>query len=262
MKQRIPLQLKWGLRHPREAVAHLLDRLARRLRRERTHPPLAATSDPVASEWHAIVQRAARATDISDHLVTLFSETLALEPKLIVELGVRGGESTFVLERVARLCGGTLVSVDICDCADVSRYERAFFVQADDIAFAGEFGEWCRARGIQPKVDVLFVDTSHELDHSVEEISCWFPFLAPRAKAIFHDTNLSSPYFRKDGSMGFAWNNARGVVGALERYLGTRLDEKTDFVEVIAGWLVKHHAHCNGLTILDRISALTRSAIH
>src|ERR1700722_1536588 len=50
-------------------------------------------------------------TDISDHLLPLFLEALAVQPQLIVELGVRSGESTFSLERVAKLCGSTLVSV-------------------------------------------------------------------------------------------------------------------------------------------------------
>ena len=35
-------------------------------------------------------------TDISDHLETLFVESLSMEPKLIVELGVGDGESTMV----------------------------------------------------------------------------------------------------------------------------------------------------------------------
>src|SRR4051794_24576059 len=48
-----------------------------------------------------ISQRSAIRTDISDHLQMLFFESLPLRPSLIVELGVRGGESTFVLERVA-----------------------------------------------------------------------------------------------------------------------------------------------------------------
>src|SRR5258708_24796497 len=68
------------------------------------------------TELDEIFQRAQARTDIRDHLVPMFVETMEMEPQLIVELGVRTGESTFVFERVARLCGARLVSVDIDDC--------------------------------------------------------------------------------------------------------------------------------------------------
>ena len=45
----------------------------------------------------------ARRSDISDHLATIFSEAVAAKPRLIVELGVRGGESRYALERAARV---------------------------------------------------------------------------------------------------------------------------------------------------------------
>jgi len=61
-------------------------------------------------------------TDISDHLETLFVESLDIKSRLIVELGVGDGESTYVLERIANLWGANLVSVDIADCQKVSSF--------------------------------------------------------------------------------------------------------------------------------------------
>ncbi len=87
--------------------------------------------------------------DISDHLPVLFAEALEARPKLIVELGVRGGDSTFVFERVARLCGSTLLSVDIDDCSRVSPWDRWHFVREDDIAFAGRFEAWCAEHNVE-----------------------------------------------------------------------------------------------------------------
>ena len=55
---------------------------------------------------------------VSKGRMTLFTEALSVHPSLIVELGVRGGESTFVFERVAKMCGSQLGSVDIEDCAE------------------------------------------------------------------------------------------------------------------------------------------------
>jgi hypothetical protein len=52
-----------------------------------------------------------------------------------------------------------------------------------------------------------------------------------------------------------AWDNERGVIRALEGFLGTSFDEKEDFVDYRRGWLIKHHAVCSGLTILERIES-------
>lgn len=213
------------------------------------------TSAPAPSGlevYDEIVRHAQKRSDISDHLPVLFAESLPVQPSLIVELGVRGGESTFAFERVAALCGSKLVSVDIDDCVKASKYPDWQFVKNDDIAFAGRFGEWCRQRGIIPSIDILFIDTSHEFDHTVQELVHWFPFLSDRAKVFFHDTNMKRVFLRKDGSKGIGWENDRGVIAAMEQYLGTTFDEDRDFVAFADGWMVKHHANCSGLTILER----------
>jgi len=204
-------------------------------------------------ELEEVRLRARRRTDISDHLPVLFAEALAAQPKLIVELGVRSGDSTFVFERVARLSNATLVSCDIDDCSRVSSYERWHFVREDDIAFAARFQAWCEERGIEPAIDVLFVDTSHLYEHTKHEIAGWFPFLAPKARVFFHDTNLKPVYFRRDGSMGLGWQNQRGVIRAIEEHFGVRLPEKRDFIDARDGWLIRHYANCSGLTVLSKL---------
>jgi cephalosporin hydroxylase len=200
-----------------------------------------------------IKEKALVPTDISDHLVTLFVESLSMNPRLIVELGVRGGESTFVMERVAAVSGAKLVSVDIEDCSSVSAYEDAVFVQSDDVEFAGRFESWCTESSIDPKIDVLFIDTSHLYEHTVQEIAHWFPLLAGRAKVFFHDTNLMAEFRRRDGSLGRAWDNERGVIKAVEEYFDTSFDEEEEFVDFRNGWLITHRPYCNGLTVLERI---------
>jgi cephalosporin hydroxylase len=213
--------------------------------RRKTHPTV---SSP---ELNEILQRAGKRTDISDHLPTLFQESLSIQPRVIVELGVRDGESTFVFQRVAKCCGARGVSVDIEPFTDRESDERWKFVQSDDIAFAKRFPAWCRENGFPDGIDILFIDTTHFYEHTVREIKHWFPLFAPPAKVFFHDTNLRRIYFRKDGSMGVAWTN-RGVTEALENYLGKRFDEKRDFTDSVNGWSIKHFANCSGLTILSR----------
>jgi len=200
----------------------------------------------------AVRRRALRRTDICDHLETIFCEALSVKSSLIVELGVGDGESSYAFERAAKLWDAVLVSVDIEDCRKTASYRKRFFVRSDDVAFAEKFPDWCRQRNIDPSVDVLFIDTSHLYEHTVREIRSWFPHLATRAKVIFHDTNMRETFRRRDGSAGSGWNNERGVIRALEEHFGRSFREENDFAEVCGGWVIRHSAVCNGLTILDR----------
>jgi hypothetical protein len=122
----------------------------------------------------------------------------------------------------------------------------------DDIAFAKLFKSWCAERGIDPAIDVLFIDTSHLLDHTIEEINNWLPLTSSQAKVIFHDTNMGGIYFRTDGSTGVGPDNQRGVIAALERYFHTTFREKRDFVDYRGGWIIRHYARSSGFTILER----------
>ena len=192
--------------------------------------------------------------DICDHLPTIFAEAVAMRPDLIVELGVRDGCSRFSLERAANLSESFLVSVDIEDCsAACNLSDRWHFVKQDDIEFAQRFKNWCHERSIEPSVDVLFVDTSHLYEHTLQELNAWFPLLSPQCKVMFHDTNLRAVYRRLDGTIGRGWNSRRGVIRAIEDYLGAKFNERVDFVITVNDWLIRHWAHCNGFTVMERI---------
>ncbi len=219
-------------------------------------PPPKADSGSELAEINEIRARALPRTDISDHLIALFVEALAVRPRLIVELGVRSGESTFALERVAKLCGSTLVSVDVeepgSSCAP--SWKDWTFVKSDDIDFARQFPEWCRARDLRPEVDVLLIDTNHVYVHTVKEIAHWFPLLSPKAKVFFHDTNMHVLFHRKDKSLGVGWQRNRGVMAAIEEYLGTTYNENASFTDVRKGWIIRHNALCSGFTVLERLN--------
>jgi cephalosporin hydroxylase len=215
-----------------------------------SRPPTQGASPEVQE----IVQRAAsRYTDISDHLLTLFAEAASVHPRLIVELGVRGGESTFAFERAARLSDAHVLSVDLEDCEVQSSYPKWTFLKQNDVTFASQFPDWCSSHQLSPKIDVLFIDTSHLYQHTVEELRLWIPYLSAKSKMILHDTNMRRVYRRADRSLGLGWDNDRGVIRALEETLGTRFNEAEDFVTVSGGWLIRHWAHCNGLTVLEKL---------
>ena len=189
----------------------------------------------------AIIQLAEAPTDISEHLLTIYSEAVECRPKLIVELGVRGGESTKALMLAAEQFGARVVSVDIEDCSRVSSSERWTFIQSDDISFGNTFSEWAHSRSMDPAIDVLFIDTSHTFERTLAEIHTWFPYLSLGAKVLFHDTSNSALH-------GF------GVTRAIEDYLQIQIDESKHWLALyIGGWLIRHDPACNGLTVLRKL---------
>ena len=232
-------------------IAQIMLRSYNRLRRA-LH-----SSHPLPTDFQELAEvreRASMASDIDEHMEVMFLEALLSKPQLIVELGVRGGASTFAFGRAARHCGSTLISADLDDCSSILRDATWHFYRGDDIEFAELFPTFCKQRGVQPSIDLLFIDTSHYYEHTVQEIAAWFPFLSARAKVIFHDTNLRLIGPRKDGCFALAWDNQRGVIRAIEEFLGIHIDERREWTAFASGWLVRHWPNCNGLTILDRLS--------
>ena len=155
-------------------------------------------------------------SDISSHLPMIYQRALAFKPNLIVELGVRTGQSSRVFSKVAEETDCRVIGCDIDPCLyDV---HNGYFIQCDDVRFATLFKD-----SFKTTVDLLFIDTSHLNDHTEREIAAWFPLLSERALVMLHDTNLKKEYRRSNGSTGVAWDNERGVIGPLERYFGKKL---------------------------------------
>jgi predicted O-methyltransferase YrrM len=197
-----------------------------------------------------------RKSDISDHLNTIFFFTLNARPKLIVELGTRGGESTRALLSAASICDAILLSVDIKDCGllNMPYRERWEFIKANDVEFGKQpFINWCQRRGIDAKIDVLFIDTSHIYEHTKKEIEVWSKYLSENGVMMFHDTNAGrGAYSRTDGSCGLGRNNKRGVIRAIEEFVGQKYDENSFFSDLRNNFLIKHYPYCDGLTILKK----------
>lgn len=204
-------------------------------------------------ELNTVVQYAEPRSDINEHLPTLFMEAYSLTPKVIVELGTRGADSTFALEKVAHLCDSRLISVDLEPCRSEEVFSNWYFIQEDDLLFAKRFKEWAQEKMMNTEIDFLFLDTSHEYEHTKQEIEAWFPLVSPDGKIAFHDTNMGRLYKRQDGSRGIGWDNDRGVIRAIEEFLGTPLDETRNFQTIIKGWQVTHWSTCSGLTLMERV---------
>ena len=223
-----------------------------RLRRSKSYEP---PTD--LREFRDVQRRSREPTDISDHLERLFVEAMQVSPDTIVECGVRGGESTFVFERVARLVDADVVSVDINETSYTTDYDDWWFVQFDDVDFAADFEGWCDENGIDAAIDVLFVDTSHRYEHTVAEIDAWFPHLGEDAVVVFHDTNMQRLYRREDRTIGLSPLKDRGVIRAIEDHFDCELDETKSFVTVMDGFVFKQYPLCSGLAVLRKLDSAT-----
>ena len=153
--------------------------------------------------------------DIEEHLGTLVRACIDVEAKVILELGVRTGNSTRAFLAVAKTLDAKVISVDIADCSHVANSDRWFFVQMDDLKFE-----------IDGPVDILFIDTSHEYEQTLKELERFSPKVRKGGKILLHDT-VSCP----------------GVLLAVNSYLDEHPGE----------FIFTNHDNCNGLGVLCKL---------
>lgn len=109
---------------------------------------------------------------------------------VIIELGVREGNSTCAFLAVLENVKGTLWSVDINPARtppEWDKIEHWKFLQADDMS--PEAREWLPA-----ECDVLFIDTSHVYEHTLVELAEYAPRVRPGGVILMHDTEHGGHY--------------------------------------------------------------------
>ena len=177
-----------------------------------------------------------RWSDIQEYMSFLHEQARSRPGVRVLELGSRTGNSTLAFLAGAAVSGGHVWS---CDIEDVTRYR-------DGIGPFGRSPRWTFTHGddmdpavqaqLPPEVDVFFLDTSHEYEHTLAELRAYMPRLAPGGIALFHDTNLRTwPGYRWDRDIppvraalddwcaetGRSWHNMDGEYG-----LGVIRDER------------------------------------
>lgn len=164
-------------------------------------------------------------SDINEHLITLYNLGVALNAKKIFELGTRTGESMVALLEAVHTTGGILWSIDVTPCeeakkkvADYNLGSRWKFIQSDDIEFGLKWGS-------TNLVDMVFVDTSHQYEHTKREIEVFEPLLRSGGIMAFHDT-VSFP---------------DGVLKPIKEFLADHPD-----------YLFENHAYNHGLGIIRK----------
>ena len=173
--------------------------------------------------------------DISDHLHFLNLFINLFKPTNIVELGTRGGESTRVFVDYVSRNGKSGFSVDLSSQPLwLKGLENWRHFVGDDCLI----GESIKEKGIWPdgtafdKIDLLFIDTSHEYNHTTQELEIWVPLVRSEGWILFHDTNLSGKATRRlSGKLNYGWDNSRGVTRAIEEYFKIQVSERELYSE-------------------------------
>lgn len=150
----------------------------------------AATGRVVTTLRAAYLDRAARWSDIQEYLPYLHETARSRPGVRVLELGCRRGNSTLAFLAGAAESGGRVWS---CDVENVLRFP-------DGIGPWRDVPHWSFTCGsdmdpavmalLPAEVDVFFLDTSHEYEHTLAELRAYMPRVAPGGVALFHDTNI------------------------------------------------------------------------
>lgn len=122
-------------------------------------------------------------TDIHEHLATLHFLTVEFNLKNILELGVRSGESTIAFLQAAKEINGKVTSIDVNPCIEAKDLVQNYnlqnywtFIQGNDMEI-----KWDKP------IDHLFIDTSHEYQHTFNELVKYEPIVRDDGIITMHD---------------------------------------------------------------------------
>lgn len=127
--------------------------------------------------------------DIRGHMPLLFEEVASRPGAVVIELGVRCGESTSAFLAAAQEHGGEVWSADIAAPEVPAHWHDLpfwHFTRGDDIQPAV-------VRAQPAACDVLFIDTSHQYDHTLAELQLYVPKVKPGGVVLCHDTQFAPP---------------------------------------------------------------------
>lgn len=142
-------------------------------------------NDPTLREDY--LRRLAEPSDIKDELPLLLEYATRYPLVRVLELGVRSGRSTSAFLAAAAQVAGHVWSIDmrppdVPDRWSQSRYWT--FKQANDLDVTPDLEGW------PASYHVLFIDTSHTLEHTLAELRRFVPYVLPGGIVLCHDTRL------------------------------------------------------------------------
>ena len=157
--------------------------------------PIARTYDAksgrvITTARDGFMDRLSKASDIQEYLLFLYETAVSYRNVRVLELGTRRGNSTLAFLAAAEAVDGSVTSVDIDRVANDPDGMLPWrncpgwtFVHGSDME------EAVQAR-LPVEVDVLFIDTSHEYEHTLQELNAYIPRVVKGGVALFHDTRI------------------------------------------------------------------------
>ena len=128
--------------------------------------------------------------------IGLFPKISKINNPIILELGVEKGRSTKKFLEICKKNQGTLYSIDIDDCSNVTNDQNWKFYQTRDDNF-----DFVKSK-IPKEIDVVFIDTLHEADH-VEKIVYAYYDLIKVNGYLFIDDISHLPYIKNSQRENF-----------------------------------------------------------
>lgn len=202
-------------------------------------------------------------TEISSLIPVLFFHGFIQNPRLIVEAGVCLGYSSRAFSMVNKICNSKLIGLDN-DPNSIPAYSNLHnseFVLINDLQFTHYYAT---SEFKNTPLDVVFIDTSHEYEHTLAEITQFVPLLSKNGIIMFHDSyvtpltvNNRPAFWRINDTIQLACVNPFGVAPAIKKYFSISFDESKytnmRFTLNENAWQMIHYPFCNGLTILKKI---------
>lgn len=121
-------------------------------------------------------------------LLELYKTASDLKDPIILELGVDKGNSTKIFyQAIKNKKNSKLISVDIVDCSSVLSSKKWIFIKEDssNITNVLKKAPIINQRGI----DILYIDSLHDVDHIKKELYGYFPYLNQDAFIFFDDVD-------------------------------------------------------------------------
>ena len=120
----------------------------------------------------------------------IFDKIKNLKNPIILEFGVQRGQSTKRFLDLINRRGGKLYSIDIDDCSKILKNKKWKFIQSRDDNF--KFIK----KNIPKKVDVIYLDSLHEVNH-VEKMIYYYYKILNKEGFFFIDDICWLPYVKK-----------------------------------------------------------------
>lgn len=163
--------------------------------------------------YEDVVERTSSFSDMQHHLLRLYDLTVKLpSEKVVVELGVRWGDSTTAFLAAVNDSGGRLYSVDMLSpsggaIAYLETEPNWTFILGDDMNIVKTWDK---------PINHLFIDTTHTFEHTLSELREWGKWVKPKGIITLHDL-----YAQVDSV-------PTGVIPAINKFI-EETPEKYDF---------------------------------